>query len=127
MCPARNGDPLSRAVRASPEEALSMWGGLVSGRWSLVDRFERDGRRFVVARKNAPDPSMPLALDLRERQVLGHMVQGDSAKLTAYTLGVTSSTVSATRRTVLLKLGVRSVAELGALLGAANAAGGPTP
>jgi DNA-binding CsgD family transcriptional regulator len=99
----------TRAVRADPEQALRLWPSLVSGRWSLVDRFERDGRRFVVARRNEPLPPSPLTLSLRERQVFRHLAQGDSVKLTAYALGLASSTVSSIGRSVLLKLGLRSL------------------
>jgi DNA-binding CsgD family transcriptional regulator len=101
----------TRAVRTQPE-ALDLWPGLVSGRWSLVDRFERDGRRYVVAKCNEPAPAGPLALSVRERQVLGHLLQGDSVKITAYSLGLESSTVSSLAHSVLLKLGVRSIAQL---------------
>jgi DNA-binding CsgD family transcriptional regulator len=111
----------TRPVRAHPEEALALWPGLVSGRWSLVDRFERDGRRFVVATCNEPAPAGPLALSLRERQVLGHLAQGDSVKLAAYSLGLAPSTVSTIAQSVLLKLRVRSIAQLAGL---ASARGG---
>jgi DNA-binding CsgD family transcriptional regulator len=109
----------TRAVRADPEKALGLSPGLVSGRWSLVDRFERDGRRYVVARRNEPLPPGPLALSLRERQVLGHMVQGDSVKLTAYALGLAPSTVSEIGAAVRLKLGARNPCELTALVAGA--------
>jgi DNA-binding CsgD family transcriptional regulator len=102
----------TRKTRKEPDRALAMWTGLVCGRWSLVDRFERDGRRYVVARRNTPDPASPLALSLRERQVLGHLMQGDSLKMTVYALGLSPATVSEAARTAMLKLGVRSVAEL---------------
>jgi DNA-binding CsgD family transcriptional regulator len=106
----------TRASRAEPDAALARWSGLVSGRWSLVDQFERDGRRFIVARRNDPRPPDPLALTLRERQVFGHMVQGDSVKLTAYALGLSASTVSSLASSVRLKIGVRNVAEVVARL-----------
>ncbi|HLK35710.1 MAG TPA: LuxR C-terminal-related transcriptional regulator [Polyangiaceae bacterium] len=104
-----------REMRGEPQEALALWPAMVSGRWSLMDRFERDGRRYVVARRNEPLPPGPLALTLRERQICGHMVQGDSMKLTAYALGLRASTVSAVARSVLLKLGVRTVSQLAGL------------
>ena len=102
----------TNAVRADAQEALALWPGLVSGRWSLVDRFESDGRRFVVARRNPPAPAFPLAFSVRERQVFGHLVQGDSVKLTAYSLGLAPSTVSSIAHSLLLKLGARSIAQL---------------
>jgi DNA-binding CsgD family transcriptional regulator len=107
-------------VRGHAEEALLLWPGLVARRWSLVDRFESDGRRFIVARRNEPRPAGPLALSLRERQVLGHMVQGDSVKLTAYSLGVSPGTVSDVASVLRLKLGIRTFADLVARMSAST-------
>jgi DNA-binding NarL/FixJ family response regulator len=114
----------TRAVRSNPDEALSLWQGLVAGRWSLLDRFESDGRRYVVARRNEPTPPDVLALTLRERQVLGHLLQGDAMKVAGYALGLDVSTVSGVAKTLLLKLGIRSVPELAGLVGSMGAASG---
>jgi hypothetical protein len=38
-----------RMSKRNPERALQLWRALVDGRWSLVDSFETDGRRYVVA------------------------------------------------------------------------------
>ena len=70
----------TRRTRADADEALGLWQALVAGRWSLVDRFESDGRRYVVARRNEPAAVGPLALTPRERRVVAHLVQGDSGK-----------------------------------------------
>ena len=35
--------------RSDPDAAMDRWEALVDGRWSLVDRFDSDGKRFVVA------------------------------------------------------------------------------
>jgi DNA-binding CsgD family transcriptional regulator len=101
-----------RLRRSDPDAALDTWTGLVSGRWSLVDRFESDGRRYVVAHRNEAVPARTLALTLRERQVVGHILLGHSSKLTAYALGVSPSAVSGVLRAATQKLGVRSKAQL---------------
>jgi len=49
--------------------AMENWRGLVDGRWSLVDRFDSDGKRFVVAVKNDPEARDPRGLSRREQQV----------------------------------------------------------
>src|SRR5439155_8081577 len=36
-------------LRKKPNEAVGQWRGLVSARWSLIDSFESDGKRYVVA------------------------------------------------------------------------------
>jgi DNA-binding CsgD family transcriptional regulator len=101
-----------RQRRADPDAALEAWRGLVAGRWSLVDRFESDGRRYVVAHRNEPVPARLLALTLRERQVVAHRVAGHSSKVAAYALGVSPAAVSGALRSAMLKLGVRSVPQL---------------
>lgn len=60
----------------------------MDGRWSLVDRIERDGRRYVLARRNAPDVRDPKALTERERAVVAFAALGHQNKLIAYALGL---------------------------------------
>ncbi len=43
----------SRRSRA-PEAAIEAWRALVEARWSLVDRFDSNGRRFLIAKANPP-------------------------------------------------------------------------
>lgn len=79
--------------RADPGHAVEEWRGLVAARWSLVEHFESDGRRYLVARRNDPDAAGPDSLTRRERQVLGYAALGHSNKLIAYELGISASTV----------------------------------
>jgi DNA-binding NarL/FixJ family response regulator len=81
--------------RRDPSEAVEIWRGLVAGRWSLVDRFDSDGRRFLVAHKNDPSMRDPRGLTERERQVVGYADLGRSNKAIAYELGISPSTVGA--------------------------------
>jgi DNA-binding CsgD family transcriptional regulator len=108
-----------RLRRSDPDAGLEMWRGLVTGRWSLVDRFDSDGRRYVVAHVNEPVPAQMLALTLRERQIVGHVLLGHPSKLAAYALGVSPAAVSIALRSALLKLGVGNVAKLLDRLGSA--------
>lgn len=107
-----------RLRREDPSEALDLWRGLVDGRWSLVDRFESDGRRYVVARRNDPLLPDPRALTLRERQVVGFVALGQANKLVAYALGITESAVSTHLTAAMRKLAVRTRSELVAFVGA---------
>jgi DNA-binding CsgD family transcriptional regulator len=102
--------------RADPGEALDAWQGLVSGRWTLVDRTERDGRRFVLARRNDPAVSDPKALTPSERDVVAHARLGHSNKYIAYLLGLAPSTVATHLESARKKLGARSRRELMELL-----------
>ncbi len=79
--------------RRDPERATELWQALVAGRWSLLDHFDSDGRRFVVAHRNdAAVPDMR-GLTLRERQVASHAALGHSNKVIAYALGLSVGTV----------------------------------
>ena len=98
--------------RRGRESALEVWEGLVDGRWSLVDHFDTDGRRYVVARRNAPGVCDPRGLSSRERQVAGYAALGHANKEIAYSLGLAVSTISSTLTQIRRKLGVASRVEL---------------
>jgi DNA-binding CsgD family transcriptional regulator len=102
----------SAAGRQDSDAALAAWEGLVSGRWSLVDRFDSDQRRFVVAVRNDPRFPDPRGLSLRERQVAEFAGLGRSAKEIAYLLGVAAPSVENSLRRAQAKLGLASRLEL---------------
>lgn len=79
--------------RTDPDEAVSRWRGLVSARWSLVDQFESDGKRYLVAKANAARGTDVAGLTEREGQVVAHAALGHHNKLIAYELGIAASTV----------------------------------
>jgi DNA-binding CsgD family transcriptional regulator len=97
------------AARAEKEDAarsVDLWRGLVAGRWSLVEHFERDGRRYYLAHKNDPELAPDRALTARESQVLGYAELGYSNKLIAYSLGLSGSTVATLLAKAKRKLGM---------------------
>lgn len=99
----------ARSRRTSdPEEAVGVWRGLVSARWSLVDRFESDGRHFLVARENKLETAPLRPLSERERQVVALAARGRPNKLIAYELGLAVGTVSTLLARAARKLGARS-------------------
>lgn len=105
----------ARAQRTDADAALDLWEGLVAGRWSLLDHFEADGRRHIVAVKNDPDLPDPRGLSMRERQVAEFFGLGRPVKEIAYILGLTASTVGNTLANAARKLGVDTKSELAAL------------
>jgi DNA-binding CsgD family transcriptional regulator len=100
------------ATRANPLEALRLWQALVQQRWTLVDQFERDGRRYLVAVPNETRPAPHTSLTEQERRVIGGVVAGHSNKLIAYELGVSPSTVATHLSRAMGKLGVHTRVEL---------------
>ncbi len=114
-----------RTSSTSPEEAIDMWNALVEGRWSLVERFESDGRRILVARRNDPATHATRALTEGERKVAALLGLNHSQKLIAYELGLSEGRVSTLARSAMDKLAVKSRAELIELQGAIVAASEP--
>jgi len=107
--------------RSAPEEALEIWRGLVLARWSIVDTVERDGRRLLLARRNEPDVPRRGSLSGMERTVAFFAANAHSHKQMAYALGISPSLVGRHLRSAMLKLGVRSRAELTRVYGEAAA------
>lgn len=101
--------------RSNSDESLALWQGLVRGRWSLVDHFDSDGRRFLVARPNEPGAKDPRGLADRELQAAELLGFGYSPKEIAYALGLALSTISNALARARMKLGLRSHSELAAL------------
>lgn len=102
----------SRRGRQDERAALEGWRALVDGRWSLVDHFESDGKRHVLAVENAPDAPDPRALAAEERPVLHYVAMGPANKLIAYELGLPLGTVASRVAGIMRKLGVRTRVEI---------------
>ena len=98
--------------RDDPDEALQIWKAMVRGRWSMVDWFDSDERRYVLAVPNQPSVTDPRGLTERENQVVGAAVLGHSNKMIAYRLGLSTSRVSTLLRSAMRKLGFRTRNEL---------------
>ena len=106
----------TRRGRRSSEEALELWRGLVAGRWSLVDSYESDGRRYIVAHENEPGVEDPRQLSPREQAVAKLLARGLANKTIGFELGLGTSTVGEIVSRLRKKLAVESRAELVALL-----------
>jgi DNA-binding CsgD family transcriptional regulator len=110
---ARSVDKARGPLRKQePVEALRLWEALVRGKWTLVDWFDSDGRRFMLAKPNAPRVKDPRGLTEREAQVATYAAQGESSKLIGYRLGLSQSYVSRLLGDVMRKLGVKTQAQL---------------
>jgi DNA-binding CsgD family transcriptional regulator len=98
--------------RTDPEAATEAWTAMVSGRWSLVDRFERGGRRYIVARRNEHNLPDPRALTQRECVIANLAALGKPNKLIGYELGVSESAVGTHLSQAMRKLGAKSRVDL---------------
>jgi len=91
--------------RRDPERAIALWQAMVAGRWSLLDHFDSDGRRFVLAHRNEADVPDVRGLTQRERQVAAYAELGHSNKVIAYELGLSLGTVGQHLASARAKLG----------------------
>jgi DNA-binding CsgD family transcriptional regulator len=101
-----------RMRRTDPQQALEIWQALVRGRWSTVDWFDSDGRRFVLAMPNAPDMGDPRGLTEREHQAVAYAACGQTNKMIGYHLGLSKSRVSVLLSSAMRKLRVSNRAQL---------------
>jgi DNA-binding CsgD family transcriptional regulator len=102
----------SRARTSEPERAVGFWRGLVTGRWTLVDRYESGGQRYILARENTPRGREALALSGRENQVVALASLGRNNKMIAYELDLAHATVRVLMARAAKKLGAQSRQDL---------------
>ena len=109
------------ADRADSDRVLSLWPALVAGRFSLVDRVESDGRRFIVALPNALGAESPFSLSPCEQDVVRWVIDGASNKEIAYAMGTSVGAVSGSLTRASRKLRVKNRSELKGLAQRAGA------
>jgi DNA-binding NarL/FixJ family response regulator len=123
---AREIDRARTRERRGHDDALEIWQGLIDGRWSLVERFDADGKRFLLAHENPEQVIDPRGLGELESRIVGLAVRGFSDKLIAYHLGIAEGTASAHLTRALRKLGMSNRVELVRTLGPYYPQPGPT-
>jgi len=101
-----------RLRKTNPDEALETWQALVRGRWSMLDWFDSDGRRFVLGIPNPPALGDPRGLTEREHQVATYAALGETGKLIGYRLGLSKATVSNALDSAMRKLSAKTQPEL---------------
>jgi DNA-binding CsgD family transcriptional regulator len=92
--------------RRDANSVVDLWAGLIAGRWTVVDRWEADGRRHLVARRVKGRRKDPQALTPREQQVVMMAIGGASNVQLAHDLSMHESTVATHMSRALRKLGL---------------------
>ena len=100
---------------APAEAAQALWHDITSGSFRIVNWYDREGRRYVVARPVAPEERVRLTA--RQRKVLALRSAGHAYKNIAFELGVSLATVAREMETAMKRLGLESTAALAAVLG----------
>jgi len=98
--------------RADSARAVGNWQALVCARWTLIDHFERNGRRYILAVENRSRHSGVDLFTARERDVVARALLGRANKEIAYELGLASSTVRVLISRACAKVGAVSRAQL---------------
>lgn len=98
--------------KRDPQRALEEWKALVRARWSLVDHFEADGKRYLLAQRNDPEVGPVALLSTRERQVVALAAIGHANKMIGYELGISVSTAGVLLSRAAKKIGAQSRADL---------------
>lgn len=101
----------ARRANAESSEEVKTWDELMSGRWRIVELFDVDGRRHVVAQRRTGAPMSRL-----ERQVLERRARGEGLKVIAMETGVSVATISRRLRAGMEKLGLGTLRDLSRLL-----------
>ena len=103
-------------LRISEARALQGWITLVANGWSVVDAFDEQGRRFLVARSAPITRGTELRLSDREAEVALLAALGHANKSIAYELGISVHSVGTYLIRVKNKLGLKSRLDLVRLL-----------
>lgn len=93
-------------------EQFEHWSALVRGDWTLVDQFDREGRRYLIAEQR---PGREL-ISRVEWELLEARASGSPLKVIADEVGLSVSAVSRRLRLAMAKLGLRTQSELARLL-----------
>jgi len=101
-----------KSKRREGIRALDLWRPISSARWTLVESFEENGRRYIVARENQLEARSFSDLTDRERQIVVHASLGMSNKQIARALGISDATVRVLMARAAKRFGVRSRKEL---------------
>jgi len=107
-----------RLRKVDSDEATRLWSALVEGRWSIVEATERDGKRFLLARRNTLETPDLIALTKAENDVVWLAAHGHSHKYIAYELGLSVPAVTRRLKSALAKLRIPSRRDLLRKLGA---------
>lgn len=112
----------ARKDAANADAALDVWRALTAGRWSIVDHWDSDGKRFAIAIRNPPRVLPFATLSPRERRVAALVAAGHRDKEIAYILGLTLPTIVTTVARARKKLGVTTRTDLAVAWRTRNAA-----
>lgn len=99
---ARLGNTASKRV-----DLQTYWSNVLSGNWAIVDRFDSDGRRHIIALPVSKAGDNVRGLSDRERQIMDLLGDGLANKVIAYELGISTPAVASHLSHIYGKIGIR--------------------
>jgi DNA-binding CsgD family transcriptional regulator len=97
------GGRVSVPPPSSAERARTLWRGLIAGRSTMIDHFDREGARHLIIVEN---PGLGLGgLSRREREILARACSGAPVKRIALELALGPSTIATHLAQAAHKLG----------------------
>ncbi len=97
----------SRRTSAQRGDLERYWSNVLDGKWAVLDRFDSDGRRFVVAVPVSRYGDKLRGLSGREREVLILLGDGLANKAIGYELDISETAVSTHVNNIFTKLGIK--------------------
>lgn len=97
---------LSRKTSSQRGDLNRYWSNVLSGKWAILDRFDSDGRRFVVAVPISKYGDKLRGLSTRERKVFALLGSGLPNKLIGFELEISETAVSTHVHRIFSKLGI---------------------
>lgn len=88
----------------TPAEEAEIWEGVFSGTWSIIDLYERLGRRYLFVYETNAGKFDPLRMTPMQRRALDCLSRGRSDSEIAATLGIKLDAATALVRVVKRKL-----------------------
>lgn len=109
----RASEPLRKLVMESGEHTtLKLWRELISGRWTLIERFDGSHTSVIGAHANGPDATELRALTPSENLLVKCLVGGMHPAAAARRCNISRAGASQTLYRALAKLRIESVAAL---------------
>ena len=97
---------LTRQTSSQRSDLQRYWSNVLAGKWAIMDRFDTDGRRFVVAVPVSKYGDKLRGLSPREREVFALLGEGLANKHIGFELDISETAVSTHVHSIFRKLGI---------------------
>lgn len=89
----RTFEDARESAAVDPSKAARSVSSAFPAKWTVLETFDRDGTRYVLARENRPRPKSLADIPAAERSVLECAMRGLATKEIAHVLSISDATV----------------------------------